>query len=618
MWKFLVKQQKIEVIEREVIADHQIAFVNLKFTFDGDWKKFHNVVQFSQCDEVYSIVLGFDGTSCKLPAELHAGAVQMSVFGYDAESDNTVRATTVPITLNIRHSGFVGDDDTPIPPTPDLYTQLLQKIAEIQAGVNGKDGLSAYEIAVKNGFVGTVSEWLESLKGSDGLPGKDGINGTDGVDGKDGADGRNGVDGRDGRDGKNGINGENGLSAYELAVHGGYKGTEEEWLLSLKGRNGIDGKTVELRVYNNELQYRWLDSSSHDVSMWTHLFLLTDLNGKSAYEVAVENGYTGTEEEWLQSITPDLSPYITRVEVLKIVDDKVHSSAPDLSPYVTRVETQKLIESKFQTVENDLTSLENTVNTEIQTIKDSVEPVVSQAHWHHNLTLLNSLTSAKIAKWDKISDIDIELQQFRDSTQYDQQNQNDAILNLENRITILESKISGENNAFTLFSAGADALAAYGESIYTFYNDGYRSLSGFAETYPNFCSAENNYAIYYNQPDFNWGAEIYTLCTEPVRIASTKSILFSYKSGAADVGEMWLVLKSDTEISAAETARYIHEKIVNGTAVSVPFSWLQSPDNYSTVLLSCESVTTGDYYLAWKAVTDNTHPKIKSIKIMEG
>ena len=30
MWKFLVKQQKIEVLEREVIADKQIAFVNLK------------------------------------------------------------------------------------------------------------------------------------------------------------------------------------------------------------------------------------------------------------------------------------------------------------------------------------------------------------------------------------------------------------------------------------------------------------------------------------------------------------------------------------------------------------------------------------------------------------
>ena len=430
----------------------------------------------------------------------------MSVFGYDAASDTTVRATTVPVTLNIRSSGFEGDDDIPIPPTLDLYTQLLQKISEMQVGVNGKDGLSVYEIAVKNSFVGTVSDWLESLKGADGLPGKDGINGVDGKDGKagrDGVDGQNGIDGKDGRDGVDGQNstdGENGLSAYELAVQDDYMGTEEEWLLLLKGRNGIDGKTVELRVYNNELQYRWLDSAGHDVSMWTHLFLLTDLNGKSAYEIATENGFTGSEEEWLQSITPDLSPYITRVEVLKIVDDKVYSSATDLSPYVTRVETQKLIESKFQTVENDLTSLENTVNSEIQDVKDSV---VSQAHWHHNLTLLNSLTSAKIAKWDKISNIDIKLQQLRDSTQYDQQNQNDAILNLENRITILESLIANGNNAVTLFSADSDVFEKYDNSLVFMINNGTYPLIRFVEQYPDFCSENTDFSLNCSSSVFN-------------------------------------------------------------------------------------------------------------------
>ena len=160
MLKFLVRQQKIEILEREIIASDQIAFVTLKFTFDGDWKKFHKVVQFTQCDETYNRVLGTDGLSCLLPAELHAGAVKMSLFGYDAENTEGLRATTVPVTLNIRQSGFVGDDDnSPIPPTPDLYTQLLQKISE-----KGKDGKSAYEIALENGFVGTESEWLESLK----------------------------------------------------------------------------------------------------------------------------------------------------------------------------------------------------------------------------------------------------------------------------------------------------------------------------------------------------------------------------------------------------------------------------------------------------------------------
>ena len=198
MMKFLVKNQKIEVLEREVIASDQIAFVLVKFVFDGAWKTLHKVVQFTQCEETYNVVLGIDGTTCLLPAELHPGAVKMSLFGYDAESDTTLRATTVPVTLHIRPSGFVEDGATPIPPTPDLYTQLLKKLSEMQTGTNGKDGRSAYEIAIENGFVGTVAEWLESLKGRDGLPGKDG---ADGLPGKDGTNGKDGKDGRNGKDG---------------------------------------------------------------------------------------------------------------------------------------------------------------------------------------------------------------------------------------------------------------------------------------------------------------------------------------------------------------------------------------------------------------------------------
>ena len=186
MMKFLVKQQKIEALEREVIASDQIAFVSVKFVFDGAWKTLHKVVQFTQCEETYNVVLGIDGTTCLLPAELHPGAVKMSLFGYDAESDTTLRATTVPVTLHIRPSGFVADGDTPIPPTPDLYTQLLKKLSEMQTGANGKDGRSAYEIALENGFVGTAAEWLESLKGRDGIDGKDGKDGADGLPGKDG------------------------------------------------------------------------------------------------------------------------------------------------------------------------------------------------------------------------------------------------------------------------------------------------------------------------------------------------------------------------------------------------------------------------------------------------
>lgn len=37
---------------------------------------------------------------------------------------------------------------------------------------------SAYQVALKNGFTGNEIEWLESLKGSDGIDGRNGMDGT--------------------------------------------------------------------------------------------------------------------------------------------------------------------------------------------------------------------------------------------------------------------------------------------------------------------------------------------------------------------------------------------------------------------------------------------------------
>ena len=169
----------------------------------------------------------------------------------------------------------------------------------------------------------------------------------------------------------------------------------------------------------------------------------------------------------------------------------------------------------------------------------------------------------------------------------------------------------------TLFHAGSDALRDFGESLYTFYNDGYRSLAGFAETYPHFCSAENNYAIYYNQPDFNWGVVIYTMCVEPIHISSRNKIMLSYKSGTTDIGELWLVPNNQSGLSASETARYIYEVIQNHAAISIPFGWLGTVGNYVNVLHECNGIRDGEYYIAWKAVTDNTHPMIRSVKVLE-
>lgn len=75
------------------------------------------------------------------------------------------------------------------------------------------------------------------LKGQKGEPGKTPVKGIDyfdGIDGKDGLDGTNGIDGKTPEKGKDYVDGAPGLSAYQIAVNNGYKGTEQQWLRMLQ------------------------------------------------------------------------------------------------------------------------------------------------------------------------------------------------------------------------------------------------------------------------------------------------------------------------------------------------------------------------------------------------
>ncbi|MCL2737576.1 MAG: collagen-like protein [Alphaproteobacteria bacterium] len=94
-------------------------------------------------------------------------------------------------------------------------------------GERGEDGLSAYELAVLGGFIGDLNEWLASFQGIQGPQGEQGIQGEPGPQGAAGA------------------RGEDGLSAYEIAVLGGFVGTPVEWMVSLRGDQGEQGPAGE-------------------------------------------------------------------------------------------------------------------------------------------------------------------------------------------------------------------------------------------------------------------------------------------------------------------------------------------------------------------------------------
>ena len=98
----------------------------------------------------------------------------------------------------------------------DAQLMEAQTVIEpnIQENVTSTPGLSAYQIAVKNGFVGTEQEWLDSLVGPQGPAGPTGPKGEKGDTGETGAQGPRGLQGEKGDTGDTGPKGESGKDGY--------------------------------------------------------------------------------------------------------------------------------------------------------------------------------------------------------------------------------------------------------------------------------------------------------------------------------------------------------------------------------------------------------------------
>ena len=564
MMKFLVKQQKIEALEREVIASDQIAFVSVKFVFDGAWKTLHKVVQFTQCEETYNLVLGIEGTTCLLPSELHPGAVKMSLFGYDAESDTTLRATTVPVTLHIRPSGFVADGDTPIPPTLDLYTQLLKKLDEKAAGLqNGKDGFSpkVKTEQMESGVVITIVD----------------------ADGETSATLHNGANGEKGTDGK---------SAYQIAVEQGYQGSESDWLSSLKGDKGEKGNTG---AKGNPGQ----DSAE----------------GKSAYAIAVEHGYENSEDEWLLSLKGEkgdtgergekgdagvdgkdgFSPIANVVKngsVITItITDKngtttvtlTEGAAVDLAPY-----------AKVTYVDEKVQELSDSLTYTLQEHTLSITHLEDKSHTHENQSALEQITAAKIAQWDgfgtQINGLSTKVTVYSEKTER----------TLESLQKQIDNLTSGRNYT-VLFQSGQNAISTYASNLSMILDGRYQTMADFMLSYSQTC--------------FNWDKSVLTVCAKPLSLTKNAEIVMSYQSGSSEAGSLYLVQKPqkiDIPIGV-----YVNTEIDANRAVSLDFQWLQS-ETFITTITECTGISDGEYYLAWAGRSNNSHPKIRFLKVLEG
>ena len=192
-------------------------------------------------------------------------------------TDGKIQITTPNETNNVWEFGT--DGRLTLPQGGDILDSTGTSV------LGGTSGLSAYEVAVNNGFPGTEQDWLASLVGADGAEGPQGSAGTnvvlkgtvatvidldsivgpvtgdlyivladsngyvyngstwDNVGPIQGPQGEPGPRGADGSNGNDGNDGNDGASAYQLYLNSISPTfvSEQDWLASLFGAPGASG-----------------------------------------------------------------------------------------------------------------------------------------------------------------------------------------------------------------------------------------------------------------------------------------------------------------------------------------------------------------------------------------
>ena len=281
-------------------------------------------------------------------------------------------------------------------------------------------GLSAYEVAVVNGFQGSVEEWLESLKAGklssfvsvesiDNLP-QQGDESTGYIIGTKlyiyvgtGGDTLEGKYKDVGEfRGPQGAPGSNGKSAYELAVEGGYEGSVEEWLLSLKGRDGVDGVngkdgldgengkdgvTPLIRWNNNRLE----QSTDNGKSWWA-------LSDKFNNKLYIKGYVTSADKLPKNALVGDMygvGPIYG--------DDDVEQTKPYYQVYVNTVTDWAKSATITKVYQGDTELPQSAENNEIILIKKSTDNYLVYKYVNGSWNLLANLAEIYVEKDDIVN-----------------------------------------------------------------------------------------------------------------------------------------------------------------------------------------------------------------------
>lgn len=212
--KLLIEGQKISSFDSPPIrlVTGSSEFVPIELQCSSEWDGLLVTVQFIQQGKTISKYIGEERT-LKVPADISPGWLMITCFG--AKTDTEIFGTVNGYETEVYPAGLSSTEQEPIPPTPNLYNQLISEIKKYAEQVEASaDKVSeAQETSAQaKAIADQIQENAENgvYNGKDGEQGPPGIQGPTGPAGPTGPQGPIGPMGPAGERGPQGPQGDKG------------------------------------------------------------------------------------------------------------------------------------------------------------------------------------------------------------------------------------------------------------------------------------------------------------------------------------------------------------------------------------------------------------------------
>ena len=450
-------------------------------------------------------------------------------------------------------------------PQPDMIEKAISEMSEILA--------KAEEISVKAPIIKNNNWWIfnaDTLEYEDtGLTSR----------GEKGEQGLQGIQGEKGDKGDTGAKGSDGKSAYQIWLSLGNSGTETDFINSIKGEKGDKGEQG-LQGIQGEKGDKGDTGADGKVGS----------DGKSAYEIWLSLGNSGTETDFINSIKGEKGDRgeqglqgiqgekgdkgeqgLQGVQGEK--GEKGSDGADGFSPSITVSENT---ETSYKLLITDKNSSFTTPN--LKTSGDSVTVDDSLSDSSEN-PVQNKVISGEISSlWNQMSTL------------------NDLISSIQS---------GGGNITITTLFDNSD-YSAYKDK-WSFKNSQWDDrIFSFDETVAkvsSFCDESNSYCMKFSN-SFGWNANLSALCSEPIQINSKSVLMIEYNCNSDGDGITPEIIPS-ADFTSEKSAEFniIPAFYAVNTFISACFSLLSVPGN-------------GEYYLRLKLSTTNPVFTVKKISVI--